>query len=760
VNPTDRDPETVGAGTDAAAPGEKPAQGAPGRNERTDALETRLLAVGLAARFHGIELDREELRYPRGEAPSPAALVEWVRTAGLWAKAVRLKWAQLMKLEVASPVVLLLQDGSAALLITIDLARNVVWLKDPRGLPSEPPVPVDELRLRQVWSGECMLIRAERADSVEEQPFSLGWVWGLVKQEKRILRDVFLSSVAMAFLTILPPLVVMTVINTVLMHKSFSTLSLISVIIALSIIYETLLGYVRRQLTLIIGARVDAKLSLHVFRRLLALPLDFFERNQAGDISYRIREISKIRDFLSGKMLQVMLDMVSVLVLLPVLFLLEPTLSWMVLVCAGLIAVIIIGFLNPVQRAVGRYIQAEIQKANVLIESVHGIRTVKSLALEPQQREAWDRRTADATARKLDAGNLANWPQTLVNPIESFMQRGLLLIGVYMALKGDSSSAGGLLAFMMLSGRVASPLVGLAKIMDDFQEVQVSVGLAASVLNQAPETRNPGAGLRPRIEGAVSFNKVNYTYPGSKSRALDGITFEIPAGTMLGMVGRSGCGKSTITRLLQGISRDYEGYIRLDGSDLREINLAYLRRNFGVVLQENFLFRGSIRENIIAGRPGLTLSDAVRAARLAGAEEFIERMPNGYETWVEEGSPNLSGGQRQRLAIARALIHDPRLLILDEATSALDPESEALVNANLVRIGQGRTMVIVSHRLASLTECDQILVLDKGQVMDIGPHLQLVERCPIYRQLWLQQNRHLEPTHRPGSPAPALAQGV
>ena len=225
---------------------------------------------------------------------------------------------------------------------------------------------------------------------------------------------------------------------------------------------------------------------------------------------------------------------------------------------------------------------------------------------------------------------------------------------------------------------------------------------------------------------------------------------------MLGVVGRSGSGKSTLTRLLQGINRDYSGFVKIDGTDLREINLRHLRQSFGIVLQENFLFRGSIRDNILAGRPGLTLDDAVRAARLAGAEEFIERMPNGYETYIEEGSPNLSGGQRQRLAIARALITDPRILILDEATSALDPEAEALVNANLLRIGRGRTMVIVSHRLSSLTECDQILVLERGKVADIGPHLELLERCTIYRQLWAQQNRHLEPRANPPDHRPAL----
>jgi ATP-binding cassette subfamily B protein len=213
---------------------------------------------------------------------------------------------------------------------------------------------------------------------------------------------------------------------------------------------------------------------------------------------------------------------------------------------------------------------------------------------------------------------------------------------------------------------------------------------------------------------------------------------------MLGLVGRSGSGKSTITRLLQGINREYTGFVKIDGADLREINLRHLRSSFGVVLQDNFLFRGSIRDNILAGRPGLTLEDAIRAARLAGAEEFIERMPNGYETYIEEGSPNLSGGQKQRLAIARALITDPRILILDEATSALDPESEALVNANLLRIARGRTMVIVTHRLSSLVDCDQIMVLDKGKVMDIAPHETLLERCTVYRQLWAQQNRHMD----------------
>jgi ATP-binding cassette, subfamily B, bacterial HlyB/CyaB len=458
-------------------------------------------------------------------------------------------------------------------------------------------------------------------------------------------------------------------------------------------------------------------------------------------------------------LLQTILDMITLCVLLPVLFWLSVPLTWMVVACGGLIALIIAIYLRPI-RGIYKYWQAaEIAKSTVLVETLQGIRTVKSLALEPQQREMWDRRTADAAAWRQALGDISNWPQTLVTPLETFMVRGVLLIGAYLAITGDTAvPMGSLIGFMMLSGRIAQPLTGLAKMIEELEEVRGAVGLASFVLNNRPETAAPGAGLRPRFEGAISFSNVTFGYPGARSKALDGLSFDFPAGTMVGLVGRSGSGKSTVTRLIQAINREYEGQIKIDGADLREINLAHLRRSFGVVLQENFLFRGSVRDNIIAGRPGLTLSDAVRAARLAGAEEFIERMPNGYETQIEEGSPNLSGGQRQRLAIARALIHDPRILILDEATSALDPESEALVNANIARIAHGRTMVIVSHRLSSLTDCDQIMVLDRGKLVDIGPHLELLERCQIYRQLWLQQNRHLESQKNSG-PKPILAQG-
>ncbi len=725
-------------------------------------VHPRLLAIIEAGRYHGMELDPAEFRGTAGEkSPSAAALSTWAQNSGMWARAVRLRWRHLMRFSNTAPVVLLFTDGTAGLLTGVNTEHKVVLIKDPRGPAADPPVPVDELRLAEVWAGEAVLLRASRGFTEVDAPFSLRWLVGLVLQEKRTLREIGVASLTLSFLTIFPPLMVMTVVDKVLTHNSYSTLALLATILAIAVGYETLLGYARRLMILVVGTRIDARLNLHVFNRLLRLPLDYFERHPAGETMYNISQIHRVREFLTGKLMASFLDLMTLCVLLPFLFFLNASLAWVVLACACVITLIILIYLKPLGIIMARVVQAETNKQSALGETVFGVRTVKSLALEPQRKALWDERIAEAGRWRLAYGKLGNWPQTLVTPIERFMWMGVILLGAYWAMSDTSGyGVGSLFAFMMLSMRVAQPLVQLAKMTDEYQDVAQAIAQASSVLNRPLEVDAASGGMRPKFAGAITADDLSFTYGGTKTPALDRVTFSIPAGTMLGVVGRSGSGKSTLTRLLQGINRDYSGFLKIDGTDLREINLRHLRTSFGVVLQDNFLFRGSIRDNILAGRPGLTLEDAVRSARLAGAEEFIERMANGYETYIEEGSPNLSGGQKQRLAIARALISDPRILILDEATSALDPESEALVNANLLRIGQGRTMVIVSHRLSSLTECDQILVLEKGTVMDIAPHRVLLERCTVYRQLWAQQNRHLDsqgPRH--AVPAPTLVQG-
>ncbi|OYV43780.1 MAG: ABC transporter ATP-binding protein [Acidocella sp. 20-57-95] len=714
------------------------------------------------ARYHGVELDPQSVRLDaREEAPSSPVLVDWLRESGLWARGAFMNFRQLMKIDDPAPIILLLNDGEAALVVGRDRENNTLLVRDPRGSMSDLPVAVDELRIKQVWSGAVLLIRAARAAAEEDQPFNLAMLGRLVWIEKATLRDIAISSVTLTILSVIPALMVMSALNTVIQYHSVNTLMLIVFVMIIAMIFEMILTWGRKMMEIILGSKLDAKLNLLIFDRLMTLPIEFFEKNQAGEVAYKVQQIYQVRNFLTGSLMNTFIDMIMVLLLLPLLFYMNATLTWTILIAAACIALIIGIYIGPMALMMARIINAESAKSSVLIESIYGIRTVKALALEPMRAADWDRRVAETTALNIEAGELGNWPATLTLPFQRYCQVGVLLLGAYMIITSNSSvDVGSLFGFMMLGGRVAGPLVSLAGFMQEFQRAQSSIGQVGAILNRPTEKWALTHGLRPKFAGEIEFDDVTFRYEGTKTPALEKMSFKVPAGTMLGLVGRSGSGKSTVTRLLQGINRDYSGAIKIDGTDMREINLRHLRKNFGMVLQDNFLFRGSVRDNIIAGRPGISFEDAVLAARLAGAEEFIERLPNGYNTFIQEGSPNLSGGQKQRLAIARAVVSDPRVLILDEATSALDPESEALVNANLLRIAKGRTMVIVSHRLSSLIDCDLIMVLDRGRTIDIGPHDELVERCAIYRHLWLQQNRHLDPTNRRNNPpTPTLAQG-
>ncbi len=502
----------------------------------------------VAGRYHGMELDPNEFRGTVGEKlPSPASLSTWAQSAGMWSRAVRLRWRHLMRFHNTGPVVLLFTDGTAGLLTGVNTEHKVVFIKDPRASAADAPVPVDELRLSEVWAGEAVLLRAARGYAETDAPFSLRWLMGLVLQEKRSLRDIGIASLALSMLTIFPPFLVMTVVDKVLTHRSYSTLALIAVIVGIAILFETLLGYARRLIVLVVGTRIDARLNLHVFNRLLRLPLDYFERHPAGETMYKISQIHRIREFITGKLLTAFLDLMTLCVLLPFLFWLNAPLAWIVLACACVITLVLLAFLKPMAVIFGRVVAAETNKQAALGETVFGIRTVKSLALEPQRKALWDERIAEAGKWRLAYGKLGNWPQTIVTPIERFMWMGVILLGAYWALTDSTGfAAGALFAFMMLSQRVAQPLVQLARLTDEYQDVAAAIGQAAAVLNRPLEVDAASGGLRPRFAGAITFDDVSFTYGGTKTPALDRISFAIPAGTMLGIVGRSGSGKSTI----------------------------------------------------------------------------------------------------------------------------------------------------------------------------------------------------------------------
>ena len=747
-------------GQDAAGAALVPSP-APTEPPLSDAAKSRIAAIIQVCRHYGVEIDPASLRLvPGTEMPSNADMTAWVKKAGLAAEARKVAWRFLF-INKMEPIILLLNDGTTAVLAGVQQEHNLVFLRDPRSGAGELPTPIDELRMRQLWRGDILLVRPAQGHAPEDEAFDFRWIFNLILVDRSLVRDISIASIGNAALGTAPGLMVMMVLDKVLQQGDENTLVFISVIFFFLWIMESVLTYGSQVVGAHLGARADSRVHLHIFNRLLALPLDYFERHPAGQTAHRLQQAWMIRRFITSTLLNSLLDFFTLCVILPVLFYITPTLTWLTLIAALFTAVIVFSFLRPLRHVFGKVIVAEIEKSAVMVETIHGIRTVKSLALEPQQREVWDAKVARASKLRLEGYRLAVWPQVLALPFQRFAERGVLLVGGLMAVQDPTSiTVGQLVAVLVLGGRLASPLVNLSRVMQDIEELRAGIVQLSWVIDNPVEVTSRTLGLRPNFVGAITFDHLSYTYPGSKNRALDDLCAEIPAGTMMGLVGRSGSGKSTVARLLQGISRGYEGYLKVDGIDLREIELGHLRRSFGVVLQDNFLFRGTIRDNIVASRPGYTFNDVIRAANLAGAQEFIERLPKGYETVIEEGSSNLSGGQRQRIAIARALVTDPKLLILDEATSALDPESEALVNANLKLIGEGRTMVIVSHRLASLLDCHLTMVLERGRMLDLAPHSVLLERCATYRTLWHQQNRHLAPASAQQGPAslgPVLA---
>jgi ATP-binding cassette subfamily B protein len=716
---------------------------------------TVLEALVFVGRRHGVDTTVEAVKrrfVNSGVDLSSATLIAIAAELGLQARALRVDWKDLGRLRNILPAILRLRDGSALVLDAViddPNAGRVAVVSDPSS--DGATANVEESQLDAVWDGEIILVKRRYSLSDETQPFGLTWLLGQVLREKRLFRDIGVASLVHTLFVMAPPFMAMIVLDRVIVNHSSSTLSVLAGVLGLIILFDTVLSFLRRVFMETAATRIDGRLNLYIMERLLKLPMDYFERTPAGVTMSKLHQIWKIRGFLTGQLFGTFLDMVSLVLLVPVLLILQWRLALLVFACAGAIFVIIYVYLKPMARLHHRVILAEQDKNAHLLETVHGMRTVKSLALEGRQRFEWDRKVATAVWARHAWGSLSNYPQTFVMPFERLMYTGSILLGAALALADPNLIYPGvIMAFSMLAGRTAHPLVQLAKLIQDLGEVRSAIAEVASVMNHPPEEDRSGTGLRMPVKGEISFQNVVFRYSSGAPLALNNVSFDIRKGTIFGIMGRSGSGKTTITRLLQGLNPAYEGIIKIDGMDLREIELHHLRTSVGVVPQENFLFRGSIRENIAIAKPTANFSEVVRAAQLAGAEEFIERMPRGYDTYLEEGATNLSGGQRQRLAIARALLIDPPVLILDEATSALDAESEAIINANLMSIAQDRTIICVSHRLSMLVPADAILVMEKGEVYDIGRHEELLHRCDIYKHMWHQQNRHVEPTGRHG----------
>jgi subfamily B ATP-binding cassette protein HlyB/CyaB len=506
----------------------------------------------------------------------------------------------------------------------------------------------------------------------------------------------------------------------------------------LAILFDATFNWLRGYFVLRTASRIDIRLARVTFRHLMSLPISFFDTARAGVVTKHMQQGTKIREFLTGKLLGTILDFPALFIFLPLMAWYSITLTVVVMLVTLLLGGVIAVMLGPYRRRLRKLYQAEAQRQTLLVESIHGMRTVKSLNLEPRREEAWDNAAAEAVRTYVQVSKISLAATTFSQFIEKALTVTIVVVGAFLVFNG-SLTVGGLVAFNMLSARVISPVLQMIGLLNNYQETMMSVEMMGEIMNR-PQENNGQRGLTPALSGDIVFDRVTFRYPGCEKPALRDVSLHIPAGSMIGIVGRSGSGKTTLSALLQGLHYASEGGIRIDGHNIRDIDLSYLRGQSGVVPQEPFLFRGSVKDNIRMGMPTASFEDVVRAARQAGADEFIQELPQRYDTELEESAVNLSGGQKQRLSIARALLRRPRIIIFDEATSALDPESEAVVVRNLKQIAKGRTTIVISHRLQTIRDADTILVIDAGTVNDSGTHAQLLERNFVYRQLWSQQH--------------------
>jgi ATP-binding cassette subfamily B protein len=706
---------------------------------------TALRSMFLLAMHHGVHVPPDLL----GRADpndSVNSVLRIMREIGLTAKLLRHRsWRDVSRLGSAYPAMAERLDGSwliVACIMPTEDGLGALAVLDPVAEAAGVTV-VPRADFEAMWTGRLILAKRKQRLADPKQPFGLRWFAPEIMRNAAAFRGIAVAAMMSNVIAFAIPLLFNVMIDKVVPHHSYNTLLAVILVFGVVILFDAIFGYVRQSLMVMASNKIDARLAGRTFAHLLSLPLQFFESHPAGVLLRDMQQGETIRHFLTGRLFQTLLDASALPLLLVGLAIYSGKLTLLVLGFAMTIAGVIALLIPIFRRELERLYQAEGERQADLVETLHGMRAIKSLALEQIRKTSWDHKVASSVRRRATVGRIGAVANVLTTFLEKLMQISIIGFGVAEVFNGNLT-IGALIAFNMLSGRVTGPLVQIVSLINEYQQTSLAVKMLGKIMDHAPERYPNQRGGKPPVLGRLEFQDVRFRYEGSVTPALNNVSFAIREGQVIGVVGRSGSGKTTLTRLIQGIQPAQEGLIRLDGYDIRHIDLTHLRRSIGVVLQDNVLFRGSIYDNIAAAQSTASLEEVMEAARLAGADEFIERLPGSYGTMVEEGATNFSGGQRQRIAIARALLTKPRLLLFDEATSALDPESEAIVQQNLADIARGRTMIIVSHRLSSLVGSDAILVLDHGEVADFAPHAVLLQRCEIYRHLWDQQTRHLQ----------------
>lgn len=693
-------------------------------------LDCLVLLLG----FHQIGADPQQLRHALGKAElaDSGDLVRLARRLGARSKLTRLSVA---KLEGA-PLPVIIRDHQGQFLI---LAR----VNDGQALiqrPNQPPETLSFADLSALWSGEAVLVTT-RSELASLSKFDVTWFIPALVKYRGLLGEVLIASLTLQLFALITPLIFQVVIDKVLVHKGLTTLDVLALALGLTVVFETVLGGLRASLFTHTTSRVDVELGARLYRHVLALPLAYFESRRVGDTIARVRELDTIREFLTSSSVTLVIDLLFTVVFLVVMWFYSPWLMLIVVIAILLYALTAGLITTPLRKRIEERFNRGAESQAFLVESVSGVQTLKASAVEPQMQHRWERLLSAYVTSGFKAARLNIWGGQAIQLINKASTVLILFVGAKLALSGQIT-VGELVAFNMLAGRVAEPVLRLAGLWQQFQEARVGIDRLGDILNAPTEAQfSPSRAALPGIAGSISFDDVTFRYKPGGKEVLRRVSLSVTPGEVLGIVGPSGSGKSTLTKLVQRLYVPESGRVLVDGVDLAQVDPAWLRRQVGVVLQENLLFNRSVRENIALSDPAAPMEAIVNVAKMAGAHDFILELPEGYDTLIEERGTNLSGGQRQRIAIARALIGNPRILILDEATSALDAESEAIIQENMRSIVQGRTVLIIAHRLSAIRIADRIITMENGAITETGTHESLMKADGRYAQLWKTQMR-------------------
>src|SRR5574337_154656 len=716
-------------------PAEKRLGKGPSQAEAENApTDSGLIALTIVAAFHHIPSDVRQINHELGlgqRMASPPDIVRAAKMVGL--KSRVLTGQKAARLHTAPfPSIVGLKDGAFAV-VGRKQADGTFRVLNPitRQLRIEK-----EADLLDSWNGTIVLFTRRPPKDSRPEPFGLGWFKPSIWRYRRPLTTVMVASLFIQLCGLITPVFFQITIDKVLVHKGLETLYLVVAGLIIISLFQTLLQYFRTYILSHTTSRIDVELGVKLFDHLLRLPLSYFETRAAGQTVARVREIETIRNFLTGQGLTSAIDLLFTVIFICVLFIYSVTLAIIVLISLPCYMIVATTLRPMLREKVKERFNRGAAGNQFLVESVIGMQTIKSLAVEPVFRTQWEERLAAYVRASFQGVMLASLGQNSIQYVNRFTTAAVLFFGAKAVINGDLT-VGALVAFNMIMGQVTAPILRLSQLWQDFQQVKVSVDRLGDVLNHPTESRAMAQANLPAARGAIQVRSVVFRYRPNAPEVLNNVSIDIPAGQMLGIVGPSGAGKSTFTKLLQRLYLPEKGQVLVDGVDIAQVEPAWLRRQVGVVLQENYLFNRSVHENIALANPGMPRAQVIAVARLAGADDFINRMPLGYDTMIEERGANLSGGQRQRLAIARTLATNPRILIFDEATSALDYESERVIQDNMKQIARGRTVIIIAHRLATVRGCDRIIAIDNGHIVEDGSHEALLSSAgSLYGKLW------------------------